>query len=214
MNKKMIARELVMMAKNLVADEADYKYDPDHKHKPQGGGWEKTEKGWSKKEKKELTQEKDKDRPSSLDFSKLNVYKRQKIAESDETKPEVLEKLSNDRSENVRRGVAWNKNSPSKILEKLSNDESEVVREYVANNKNTPVKTLEKLSNDESDFVRDTAKGSLNKRKKESTIDLNKLSPELRKEVEDMDPEELGKFIGWLKKRKGMGGGTGEKVEV
>jgi len=26
----------------------DYKYDPDHKNKPQGGGWEQTEKGWSK----------------------------------------------------------------------------------------------------------------------------------------------------------------------
>lgn len=40
----------------LQADEKyDYRYDPDHKVKPRGGGWEKTESGWSygKYEKKE-----------------------------------------------------------------------------------------------------------------------------------------------------------------
>ena len=189
MNKKMIARELVLVAKKLIAEDKDgYVYDPDHKHKPKGGGWEKTERGWSQKKEKGLAQEKDEDRSSSLDFSKLNIYKRQKMAESNQTKPEVLEKLSNDESENVRKSVTCNRN--------------------------TPAKTLEKLSNDKDRLVRDAAKESLNKRKKESTIDLNKLSPELREEVEDMDPEELGKFLGWFKKRKGMGGGAEEEAEL
>lgn len=45
MDKRLVACELILTAKSLLADKADYKYDPDHKHKPQGGGWEKTEKG-------------------------------------------------------------------------------------------------------------------------------------------------------------------------
>ena len=45
MNNKRIARELIKIAKELVAD---YKYDPKHKHRPSGGGnWQRTEKGWS-----------------------------------------------------------------------------------------------------------------------------------------------------------------------
>ena len=40
------------------SDDYDYEYDPDHKKKPEGGGWGKTEEGWSKKKdvkKKEQT---------------------------------------------------------------------------------------------------------------------------------------------------------------
>lgn len=52
MNKKTIARELILTAKELLADtKSDYVYDPDHKNKPKGGGWEKTEKGWTQKKK-------------------------------------------------------------------------------------------------------------------------------------------------------------------
>lgn len=38
----------------IIADKDDYEYvyDKEHKHKPMGGGWEKTEGGWSKGEKK------------------------------------------------------------------------------------------------------------------------------------------------------------------
>lgn len=32
---------------NRKSSEYDYRYDPDHKIKPEGGGWVKTEKGWS-----------------------------------------------------------------------------------------------------------------------------------------------------------------------
>lgn len=36
---------------NIVADDlrSDYRYDPEHKHKPKHGGtWTKTDRGWSK----------------------------------------------------------------------------------------------------------------------------------------------------------------------
>lgn len=47
MNKVLVARELIRIAKNIMAEDYDYIYDPDHKQKP-GGGYVKTEKGWSK----------------------------------------------------------------------------------------------------------------------------------------------------------------------
>ena len=49
MNRKLIARQLCILAKNVLAEDSDYVYDPDHKHKPKGGHWEKTEKGWTTK---------------------------------------------------------------------------------------------------------------------------------------------------------------------
>ena len=50
----MVARELNKMAKELIAKDYEYIYDPDHKKHP-GGGFQKTEKGWQKgkQEKKE-----------------------------------------------------------------------------------------------------------------------------------------------------------------
>ena len=43
----MVAKELNKMAKELVAKDYEYIYDPDHKKHP-GGGFQKTEKGWQK----------------------------------------------------------------------------------------------------------------------------------------------------------------------
>ena len=40
-----IAGELLSAAKQILA--ANYVYDPDHRNKPKGGGWHKTDKGWS-----------------------------------------------------------------------------------------------------------------------------------------------------------------------
>ena len=37
------------IARQILADDYDYTYDSEHEKKPSGGGWEKTEKGWSKK---------------------------------------------------------------------------------------------------------------------------------------------------------------------
>ena len=49
----MTARVLVNLLRSyriarLIVAESEYKHDPDHKHKPQGGGWRKTEEGWSR----------------------------------------------------------------------------------------------------------------------------------------------------------------------
>ena len=46
---KQIAQELLRVAKDLSAvKDYEYKYDPQHKQRPHGGGWVKTEEGWSK----------------------------------------------------------------------------------------------------------------------------------------------------------------------
>ena len=61
------------------------------------------------------------------------------------------------------------------------------------------------LGKDKDSWIRQQAQEELQKRKsiENAPIDLSKLSPELREQVKDMDPEELKKFIGWLKERKG-----------
>ena len=48
--KLIIARKLLRLARLLLAKQDDYKYiyDPEHKKRPYGSGWVKTEKGWSK----------------------------------------------------------------------------------------------------------------------------------------------------------------------
>ena len=56
----------------------------------------------------------------------------------------LLEKLSDDKDEWVRKVIANNPNTPDYILEKLSDDKDWYVRRSVANNPNTPpeLKTL------------------------------------------------------------------------
>ena len=54
-NKRLVARELLLTAKELLADtKSDYVYDPDHKNKPKGGGWEKRRRGELKRKKIEI----------------------------------------------------------------------------------------------------------------------------------------------------------------
>ena len=59
MNRKLIARQLCILAKSVLAEDSDYVYDPDHKHKPKGGHWEKTEKGWSQKKEEVVLENKE-----------------------------------------------------------------------------------------------------------------------------------------------------------
>lgn len=47
MENAKIAKELLRMAKDLMAEDYQYHYDPKHEHRP-AGNWEKTEKGWEK----------------------------------------------------------------------------------------------------------------------------------------------------------------------
>ena len=376
MNRKLIARELCILAKSILAEDSDYVYDPDHKHKPKGGHWEKTEKGWSQKkeEKKDKSKEKSKidsktisnpnykrlpkewqfendllsnsvcfdeglfdfndflygefgeyydeeddvfditldeflesqasekqketigikqrvglasktkdpgtlavlsnhtDReikkavaknlntpsdvlekmskdksfivkaivaenpntpPETLDrLSEEELeYTRVSVAKNPNTLPETLTKLSDDKDNFVKRGAICNPNCPSEVLIKMSGDkggdvrscvaqnpntpidiltnlskDNDIhVRKHVASNHNTPVEVIRELCNDKEEDVREYAKVQLKKRQSldNANIDLSKLSPELREQVKDMDPEELKKFIGWLKERKG-----------
>ena len=48
MNRKLLAKELCLIAKQVLSGNYRYKYDPEHKNPPKGGGWKQTEKGWSR----------------------------------------------------------------------------------------------------------------------------------------------------------------------
>ena len=169
MNKKTlrIAEEILRTAEDLIFADADYIYDPDHKKKP-GGGYHKTEKGWSKKEEKkdkstsspkvEMTDEQKK-----LDeyvTKEINEYKPDSkgtftiyenlwnIANNPKTHLSTLWKLSDFPDSATRKKVAGNENCSVELLDKLSNDKDENVVGYVARNPKTPASILEKISND------------------------------------------------------------------
>ena len=127
------------------------------------------------------------------------------IAGNPNTPVDTLAELGKDEEVEVKVSVARNPNTPVDILVELSKDKKEFIKECAAGNPNTPVDTLVELSKDEDSWVRKKAQEELQKRKsiENAPIDLSKLSPELREQVKDMDPEELEKFIGWLKERKG-----------
>ena len=116
MNKKYlrIAEELVKTAEDLIFADSDYIYDPDHKKHP-GGGYHKTEKGWSKIEEKK---EKSTSSP--------------KIEMTDEQKK--LDEMANSKDLDVREAVAKNPNTSPKTLDKLSNDDEFIVKFRVINN--------------------------------------------------------------------------------
>ena len=171
MNRKFIARQLILEAKRLLAagkDDSDYVYDPDHKHKPKGGHWEKTEKGWSQKKEeknqnlsnlshKQLSETiANKDTSSDVleEISKRNypVTLRRLIPKHPNVSSDTLKKLSKDKDDRIRENVASNSNTPKETLYELSSDKNEVVRTRVAGNINTPIETLKKLSEDEGNY--------------------------------------------------------------
>lgn len=124
MDKRLVARELILTAKSLLADEADYKYDPDHKHKPKGGGWEKTEKGWTQKKMEK------KDR---MGRTEETINKLQSFASNPKTDPKTLEKLSLDRSWKVRQKAVENPNTPIEAVKKRLHDKNMFVRQSAKN---------------------------------------------------------------------------------
>ena len=121
-----IAKELVRIARELIAD-SDYIYDPDHKKKP-AGGYHKTEKGWSKKEQKKDKPVKTENKPVNKGLSEshkqridgLSNKDKQKLAESKEATPEILDYLSDSDDLDVLLGVSKNENASKKTIQKLS----------------------------------------------------------------------------------------------
>ena len=83
------------------------------------------------------------------------IYKHSRFKNS-----EILQLIFNSFSKDwyARYGVALNPSTPNYILEFLSKDENEDVRRTVADNPNTPVSILEKLSEDSYYLVRIMAK--------------------------------------------------------
>lgn len=62
---------------------------------------------------------------------------------------------------NEKRSLAFDKNCPEEILRKLAEDESEDVRLDVAANANCPEDILRKLAEDETESVRKVARAKL-----------------------------------------------------
>jgi hypothetical protein len=75
--------------------------------------------------------------------------------------PGILETLSKDEYWDVRRGAAYNPNTPIPTLETLSRDEYWYVRFEVAENPNASIPILESLSRDRDCDVQTAANQSL-----------------------------------------------------
>lgn len=93
-----IAKELLKVAKELIADkDYQYIYDPDHKKHP-GGGYEKTEKGWQKGKQDKAEQKSKESTPAKKSKWKAKVQ---------------------GLSEKAKSKMAQDTNCPSKILDEL-----------------------------------------------------------------------------------------------
>lgn len=92
-----------------------------------------------------------------------SYYARRERAKSLETSTKELEKLSEDKVENVRAEVAKNLNTPVELLKKLILDEDYTVRAGVVDNPNTPVEILKQLAqNETSNYVKEKLETVLN----------------------------------------------------
>ena len=197
MERLKVAKEILKVAADLMFADTEYIYDPDHKKHP-GGGYHKTEKGWSKLEekkdesnsnKKPAVKEDDGDSneiPSLNDVEPMNEQEQHDYEQASygdwtvrafmaeqANHPKILDKMSEDRSYTVVATVAQNHNTHPSTLEKLSNNPESYIRKCVAENPNTHIKTLEKLSKDSDEKVRNSAKESIKDRKKEKQIKSN-----------------------------------------
>ena len=83
-----------------------YKYDPQHRKKPKGGGWRRTEKGWSnvKRKKKPAPKKPLKKAPPAEE--EISLEEAKKRLRSNKTDKDFLERLSKSKNANVRRAVA------------------------------------------------------------------------------------------------------------
>ncbi len=174
-----IAEEVVKIAEEVVFaaagspppkdDDYEYIYDPDHKKHP-GGGYQKTEKGWSKiddkKENGDGSQSKQKqDEKNEEKLNKLPKNKHQEVSKkvnnavqnlkhadkvkiSGDTKcpPKLLDILANDEDQDIQLNVAKNTSTSAKTLDKLSKSPATAIVQATINNKNTSAETLDRLA--------------------------------------------------------------------
>jgi len=80
-----------------------------------------------------------------MNFDEISFLSKLKMAKNTNSTPEILEKLSDDISENIRIQVCINKNCPIHILEKLSDDEVYYVKTSVVKNIKCTYEILKKL---------------------------------------------------------------------
>ena len=183
MNKKIIARELILTAKELLADtKSDYVYDPDHKNKPKGGGWEKTEKGWTQK-KKTVNKEKPKQKKfdygipgykeptteEELEWDNVSFYG--KIKQPEEVTPE------NIKEQNLATRLwytGWGEKPRPELMMALTTDWNPVVRLSIAKNYDASYEVLEKLTHDRNKKIRNTSLETI-KWKKKYDPEFNKI---------------------------------------
>ena len=149
-----IAREILTVARILLGAKSDYDYvyDPEHKKRPVGGGWEKTEKGWTLNKK---TKHMRRQSPA-----RIETLRKTQIALDPQTPVQVLEALASDKNVHVRARVALNTNTSLNILKRLSTDNQRLVRAAVARNKRTTPKMLRELAQDKSVLVRKEVAGN------------------------------------------------------
>ena len=134
-----VQKKILKIAGKIIAD-YDYIYDPNHE-KNLGGGYERTEKGWSKDkvEKNESGKNGMTDEQKKLHEKSTSGYweEREEVACSPKAHPKTLDDLSNDPEVFVRMEVARNRSTHPKTLRKLTKDKDQSVRETAAKNFNS-----------------------------------------------------------------------------
>lgn len=83
-----------------------------------------------------------------------DAHVRYVMAGNPHTSPEILKRLANERSKQIRRRVAENPRTPQATLMELASDPEPEVRMSVSENPNAPVSLLETLAQDSHDDVR------------------------------------------------------------
>ncbi|MBP5458956.1 MAG: hypothetical protein J6Y62_02090 [Clostridia bacterium] len=161
-DKAFKASRSLRLASVLEADK-DYVHDPEHKKKPEGGGWHETEKGWSRKKGDGQKEQKPAEQQVSPEISKLkglassgNRGDRLAVARHDKATPEILDKLSRDEFFDVRRAVAENFGTSPETLDRMIGEDTDgsPIKIAVAGNPQASPQTLDKLAGNDNYLVR------------------------------------------------------------
>lgn len=158
-----IRSRMLKVANNIIAD-YDYVYDPQHEKNP-GGGYQRTEKGWSKDktdrknqggnsgkidEKKIIDSMTDEQKRLHQMALSDDFYEQENAASSKKSHQYTLEKLSDSKNFRIRTEVASNPKTSKKTLLKLTKDNFS--RSHVAGNPSSDddvLKSVMLYANDE-----------------------------------------------------------------